>query len=324
MKSGGPADGRYTSAIAVSIAIALAGMVAAYLEVWPAASFDVAWTFSSLAALLGMLSARSRALPGNRARWTLWAIAAGAWFLGQMAWNLFGIIGFPGSPNAADFGWWLFAALVIVSLLRVPQGPRNVQVVATVESLPVVIAAVALCVGELWSTAVHSHLGLPSRVSALIYPAVYVSATVLMLQAMLAGTLRGARTLSMRLVLAGMVVQSFAFILWSGMLLNATYRPGSSPLDPLWVVGLSTIAVGGVLAARRPEAVARLEEPTTLGVVLPAGMFLALAARRPHSAVIGIPAGGLLVLRIGLLFSGTALIAPLDAARAPAQDDAGP
>jgi diguanylate cyclase (GGDEF)-like protein len=301
MKPGGPVDGRFTKAVAGSISISFAAMVASYLGVSPGTTFDVAWTFSALAAVLGMLSARSRALPGNRTRWTIWALAAGAWLFGQMAWNVYGVIGFPPSPNVADAGWWLFALLVIGSLLRFPKGPRSVQVVAAFESIPVIFAALALCVAELWSTAVHSHLDMAAKISALLYPALYVSATVLMLQAMLAGTLRGARTLAMRLVLGGMVAQSMAFILWGRILLQGTYVPGTTPLDPLWVVGLSAIAVGGVLAARQPENVARLEEPTALGVVLPAGLFLGLFAAVVAAQVNGMPQGG-------ILFSGTALI----------------
>jgi hypothetical protein len=233
-------------------------MVASYMGVSPSTTFDVAWTFSAIAAMLAMLVARSQAQPGNRARWTLWSLAASAWLIGQMAWNVYGITGYPSSPNIADVGWWLFPILVIGSLLRMPRGPRNVQVVAAVESLPLIFAAISLCVAELWSTAAHSHLAVSGRVSALIYPALYVSATVLMLQSMLAGTLRGARTLAMRLIFGGMVVQSTAFILWSSLLLRGTYVPGTTPLDPLWVVGLSAMAVGGVMAAWSPENVARL------------------------------------------------------------------
>ncbi|HET9720243.1 MAG TPA: diguanylate cyclase [Solirubrobacteraceae bacterium] len=295
-------------AVAGSIGVAFAAMVVSYLGISPSASFDVAWTFSSLAAVLGMLSARSRALPGNRSRWTIWALAAGAWLCGQMAWNVFGIIGFPASPNVADVGWWLFALLVIGSLLRLPQAPRTVQVVAAFESVPVIFAAVALVVAESWSAALHSHLLLAAKISALMYPALYVSATVLMIQAMLAGTLRGARTLAMRLVLGGMVVQSMAFILWGDVLLRGTYVPGTTPLDPLWVVGLSAIAVGGVLAALQPETVARLEEPTGLGVILPAGLFLGLFVAIVVAQVRGLPPGAGMTLRLGLFFSGAALI----------------
>ena len=44
----------------------------------------------------------------------------GCWLFGQLAWNLFGIVGSPTSPNAADFGWWAFAVLVMLSIVRMP------------------------------------------------------------------------------------------------------------------------------------------------------------------------------------------------------------
>ncbi len=308
VERGGRLDGWITATITGSIGIALLAMLASYLGGSPPACFDVSWTAAALAAMTGMFTARSRARPGNRTRWTLWALAATAWLVGQLARDVYGVVGFPSSPNVADFSWWLFAVLVIASLLRMPRGPRNVRIVVAVESVPLIFAAVALCVGELWGTAMHSHLDTASKVSALIYPGLYVSATILMLQAILAGPLRGANTRALRLVLAGMVVQSVAFILWSSMLLRNTYSLGTTPLDPLWVVGLSVIAVGGVMAAGAPEAVARLEEPSALGVILPAGMFLGLFVALVVAQVNGMSAGGALALRLGLLFSGTALI----------------
>ncbi len=45
---------------------------------------------------------------GDRAE-TLWAAASGCWLIGQLAWDLFGIIGFPLSPSLADIAWWGFA-----------------------------------------------------------------------------------------------------------------------------------------------------------------------------------------------------------------------
>lgn len=283
-------------------------MLLSYLGLSPATSFDVAWTLAAVAAMLGMIGARGRALPGNRIRWTLWALAAAAWLFGQLAWNLYGVIGFPSSPNVADAGWWVFALLVIASLIRAPDGPRSLQVVSAVESLSLIFAAVALCVTELYTTALHSQLDLASKISALVYPAVYVSAAILMVQSMLAGTLRGGRTLAIRLVLGGMVVQAVAFILWSSLLLKGSYHPGTTALDPLWVVGLSAIGVGGVLAAKQPENVARLEEPGSLGVILPAVMFFCLFAAIVVAQVKGMPEGAAMSLRLGILFCGTALI----------------
>ena len=75
-----------------------------------------------------------------------------------------------------------------------------------------------------------------------------------------------------------MVAQAVAFSLWSVQLLAGTYTPGATLLDPLWVVGLVAIGVGGLIAARAPEEVAELDEPARRGGVLPGVMFAALLA----------------------------------------------
>ena len=79
--------------------------------------WDVAWTAAAVSALAGTVAARRRAAPANRERWTLWAGASGCWLVGQLAWDVFGLRGFPQSPNLADFAWWGFALLVMISLV---------------------------------------------------------------------------------------------------------------------------------------------------------------------------------------------------------------
>lgn len=104
------------------------------------------------------------------------------------------MIGFPASPNLADIALWGFAGLVIVSMLRNGALSRRVQIVAVVETLPVIGAAVALVFAGLWHDASVSTLALGPKLSALAYPALYVSAAVLMAQAMIGGSLAGSRS----------------------------------------------------------------------------------------------------------------------------------
>ena len=270
--------------------------------------WDVAWTSAAVSALTGTLAARRAAAPANRERWTLWAAASVCWLGGQLAWDLFGAIGFPASPSVADVAWWGFALLVILSMLRSRAPSRRVQMVAVVETLPVVGAAVALVFAGLWHDASVSTLALGPKLSALAYPALYVSAAVLMAQAMVGGSLTGSRSRALPVTLGGMVAQAIAFSVWTVQLLDGTYVAGSSPLDPLWVIGLVAIGAGGHLAGRSPEAVSELDEPAKRGGVLPALLFgvllvcLVLAAR-------GDAANGVVItLGAGLLLSGGALI----------------
>ncbi|MGH2868710.1 MAG: diguanylate cyclase [Solirubrobacteraceae bacterium] len=270
--------------------------------------WDVAWTAAAGCALTGTLLARGAAAPANRARWTLWSAASGCWLAGQLAWNAFGIVGFPSSPNLADIAWWGFAVLVMVSMVRYRAPSRTVRLVAAIETLPVIGAAVSLVFAGLWHDASVSTLGLAPKLSALVYPALYISAAVLMLQAMIGGSLAGSRSRALPVTLGGMVAQAVAFCLWSVQLLAGTYTPGATLLDPLWVLGLVAIGVGALLAARAPEEIAELDEPAKRGGVLPAVMFVALLADLISAALSNAPTGAMITLAGGLFLSGAALI----------------
>jgi diguanylate cyclase (GGDEF)-like protein len=265
------------SVVVAPLVVALAAMLASRTIGWSGGCWDVAWTAGAISALAGMLVARQNAPETTRGRWTIWALAAGCWLLGQVAWDIYGVVGFPQSPSVADFAWWGFAVLVMASMLRL-RGPRSMRVVRLLEAVPLIAAAIALSMGELWSAASSSSLALGPKVSALVYPILYASAAVLMLQAMVSGALGTQRTAALRLVLGGMVAQALAFGLWSSQLLHGTYVPGHTLLDPLWVVGLGAIGVGGLLAARRPETAATADVPSNLGGLLPVAMFVLLTA----------------------------------------------
>lgn len=299
---------RLRIAVVAPLLVALGAMLACYAGLGAGACFDVAWTAAALSATIGTVAARRRARPENRARWTLWAVATGAWLLGQLLWNAYGVVGFPSDPNLADISWWVFALLVTASVLHLPRAERSDRAVAALESAPLICAAISLCLALLWGTAVRSTAPLLPRLADLTYPCVYASATILVVQAMLGGALRGMRQLSLRLVLGGIAAISFAFMMWSSQLLRGTYVPGTSVLDPLWVIGLGAIAVGGLLAARDPEGAPESVGPTHMGVVLPAGLFGLLVMALLYQVISGAPLRADAILVLGLLCSGVALI----------------
>jgi diguanylate cyclase (GGDEF)-like protein len=305
----GRLDRHLSVGVIAPLVVALGAMIGCYSGLKAGTCFDVAWTAAALSATIGTVAGRQRARPENRERWTLWAIAAGCWLFGQLIWNLYGVIGFSQDPNLADFGWWGFALLVMVSMLRFPRTERSILAVAAVESVPLICAAISLCLALLWGTQAHSAVPLAPRLSDLTYPCLYASATILTLQAMLGGALRGLQRWSLRLVLGGLAATSLAFMLWSSQLLRGTYVPGGSVLDPLWVVGLGAISIGGLIAARNPESPPALAEPNYMGVVLPAGMFTLLFAVLLLEAISGAPIRADEILVLGLLCSGAALIA---------------
>ena len=297
-------------------AVAVPAAVAAAALLWTAAqpadltlAWNVAWTAAALAALAGMLAARRHARGRMRARWTWWAAATACWLAGQIAWDLLPVTGWSESPNIADAGWWAFALLMIAGLLVSPGTSRAVRLLALLEALPLIAAAMALTFSELWDDAAASALPAFSRASALAYPVVYVSAAVLTLQAMVGGSLRGARDPGLQLVFAGIVAQAAAFIVWSQQLLHERYAVGESPIDPLWVVGLLAIAAGGLFSARTPESRAvAAHEPEARGGVLPAVTFVVLLGALVRSELEAADLAGRLALSAGLLLCGAMLI----------------
>ena len=294
--------------VVASGVVAVVAMLASWAGVSAVLCWNVAWTAAAVGALVGVLLGRAGASGVNRVRWTLWSAAAACWLLGQLAWDLFAVVGLPASPNVADAGYWGFAVVVIVSMLRASGRSRPLFAVTVAETLTLIAAAMALTFAELWLDASHSSLPLASRLSALAYPTVYVSAAVLTAQAIVGGSLRRNRSTASLLVLAGIIAQAMAFILWSHELLRQSYVTGGSVLDPLWVLGLLAIGAGGVLAADRPEQVIAAEEPSRHGGVLPALMFVVLIGALVHALVSRAPTGAGITLAGGLLLCGVSLI----------------
>src|SRR4051794_7125435 len=117
--------------VVILATLTAAAMLAAAWSSLPAeAMWNAAFTAGALTALAGMLDARRGAPAGSRDRWMWWIAASAAWLGGQLFWDVYSVIGFPASPSPADFGWYGFAALVIVGLLRAPGRSRGERAVA--------------------------------------------------------------------------------------------------------------------------------------------------------------------------------------------------
>ncbi len=291
--------------------LALAAMAVGRL-VWTGSLWwDVAWTSAAVSATGGTLLGRRAAASCNRGHWTLWAVASGCWLFGQLGWDLFSITSsahVPSSPNIADFSWWAFAILVTLSLVRMRTRSRALMIVGAAEVLPVTAAAAALTFALLWQDAGASVLPVAQRLSALVYPALYVSAAVLALQALIGGALTSVRSTGARVLLVGVMIESLAFILWSQRLLDQSYVSGKTALDPLWVVGLVAIGAGGALASRRPEPAAQAGEPGLRGGILPAGLFVVLLGALLRARLEHAPDPVAFILYAGLLFCGVSLV----------------
>jgi diguanylate cyclase (GGDEF)-like protein len=294
--------------VVLAVLTAVAMLAAAWLPLPTEAAWDTTFTLAALTALAGMLDARRNAAPGGRDRWGWWIAAAAAWLVGQLFWDLYGFTGFPASPNPADAGWYGFAALVIVGLLRAPGRSRGERIVAILEVLPLIAAAIALTYAQLWPDAVASSLTLKEQVAVLAYPALYVSAAILTVQAMIGGSLRRVTGPGPRLVLLGIAMQAVAFIAWSAQLLEGSYVMGATLIDPLWVAGLIVFGAGGALAGRRPVISAGVDDMSRRGAVLPAAMFLLLAADLIRAGFTEPLLGARVALAVALTTCGATLV----------------
>ena len=293
--------------------LALAAMAIGRL-VWTGALWwDVAWTSAAVSATAGTLLGRRAATSYNRGHWTLWAAASGCWLVGQLGWDLFSLTSaahVPSSPNIADFSWWAFAVLVMLSLVRMRTRSRALLIVGAAEILPVIAAAAALTFALLWHDAGASMLPVAQRLSALVYPALYVAAAVLALQALIGGALTSVRLTGARVLLVGVMVESLAFILWSKQLLDRSYVSGKSALDPLWVLGLVAIGIGGALASRASR-VRRPRRPASPGCGAGScrrGCSSCCSARCCGRRLEHAPDPVAFILYAGLLFCGASLV----------------
>src|SRR3954452_23693238 len=189
-------------AVGLSAVVAVAAMLVAD-AITPAVSWRVAFTSAGASALAGVLVARRAAAPDDRRRWSWWAAAASAWVAGQVAWDAYALTGSPAFERAGHGGFYLFAVIAIGGLLRSAEPTRAVRAVAAMEVVPLIAAAMSLTAGWLWEDASASTLPVVDRVIALLYPAVYVSAAVVTLQAIVGSSLRRISGRGARLVLAG-------------------------------------------------------------------------------------------------------------------------
>ena len=294
--------------VATPAGLAVVAMVLAKLTGAANLWWDVAWTSAAICALTGTVVGWRAVTGPARGRWTLWVAACACWLIGQLAWDVFGIVGAPASPNLADFGWWMFAILVTLSMVRMRTQSRSLRAVAAAEVLPVIAGATALTFALLWHHVANSMLPEAERLSALVYPTLYVSAGVLALQAVVGGAVSSVRSLPSRLGLGGVMTQALAFIMFSEQLLDGAYHPGATLIDPMWVLGLIATGAAGALSARQLEPEASAKDPGLRGGILPTALFLLLLTALVRARLEHAPTVVGFTLEAGLLFSGGALV----------------
>jgi diguanylate cyclase (GGDEF)-like protein len=259
-------------------------------------------------AVVGVGAARRASAPRARAGWALLLCGCAAWLVGELFWIAYGLTGYPSSPNAADLCWLAFAVLAGLGVMRLGAGARGRPVV-WLELVPLVVAVCALLTAVLWNHIGSSPLSTAAQITTLAYPLVYASAALVMLQSVVTGTLELRANVGMALFLVGLVVEAIAFVLWTPLLLTASYTPGSDPVDALWTLGMLLVGLGAAMA-RQPRAVRDVEEVShRRGGVLPSVTFAILAAVQAKLILADAPRGAEFALCAGVVITGVTLSA---------------
>ncbi len=265
------------------------------------------WTLSALAAVIGVATAMRRSVPADRAGWALLLGGCTAWLVGQLFWNFYGATSFPASPNPADICWLFVPLATAAGIHRLCRGGSRSLGISLLEAAPLVVAVSALIFALLDGNLHASRLPVIGQMTAVAYPILYISAALVMLQAVLAGGLDLRRNRGLVVVLGGLALDGVGFVLWAPQLLGGTYQIGSSVLDALWSIGTVMVGLGAWTSA--PALARPTDEPVSRrrNSLLPALTFVVLAV--VQTAANTDDGTAALALSVGVSVVGITLIA---------------
>jgi signal transduction histidine kinase len=259
--------------------LAAAATLASFpLEGWTAARMsDAAWTLAALFAVVTLARAARLCDERERRIWWSLAIAAAAWLLGQLVWDIYTLSGrIPPSPSVADLLWLSFPFAAAVGVYRFAPVDARVRRVLDADAIALASCVGALTVAYNWDALRSSALPISGRITEVAYPVTYTIVVALGLGA-LVGMPEMLRRRDLMLAFAGIVAEGAAFGLWCPEILQGTYRQGASLLDPLWTVGLLLMGAAGLLVRREVPFIAPSSDRLRRRILLPAAGFAALA-----------------------------------------------
>ncbi|HET7421793.1 MAG TPA: PAS domain-containing sensor histidine kinase [Candidatus Dormibacteraeota bacterium] len=261
-----------------AIAAAAAVVVSALFTGWTAfhwvsdqATIDVDDIGEAVAAFVAAIScgyAAKRNTGRTRVAWTLFAVSAFSWGVGEVVWSVYQIgygIAVPPSPAWSDLGFLLAVPLAVGGVFAFTSAPTRLvtrgQTVlsGTIVALSLLFIAWNFGLGKVYAT---SQATPAAQAVGLAYPVGdIVIATVLVVAMQRA---RRAEMARLALLLAGVAFNALADSAFAYLNANGTYGPLGSVLDTGWVVGYLMIALAPLWPAHQTHEEVVAEGPISL------------------------------------------------------------
>jgi PAS domain S-box-containing protein len=302
---------------AAAFLIAVVAGIAEYLVPPAAASWLAALSWTAAGAVaVGGLAFGARRVEGSQARraWGTLALAAACWLAGEVAYDIYLVIGqVPPVPSPADVPWVLCGAVCIAGLHRFSPFGREIRDGRTAAALDAV--ALYTIVGVLgaiifYGRAEASQVGLLSKITAIAYAALFSCVAVAFGQAIFR---RRALSRHPKLLAlgAGVVLEAVAFVLWAPQLLAGDYVIGRYASDGCWTAGMLCLGLAGVLAARGRPFEPPGEADLRRRAVLPTAAFALSLLLLPVLLLTDADVSVRLILQGGIIVAGACFVARL-------------
>jgi diguanylate cyclase (GGDEF)-like protein/PAS domain S-box-containing protein len=208
-------------------------------------------------------SRRSSRSPRLRRAWRLFALALFAQLAGQVAFQVYGLLGEKPYPSIADAIYLCFYPLMLAGLLALPAatGHRGSRLRLAVDLAVVAIggsaAVVYLVLGPTVVVGGESALQVGFSVA---YPAGDMVLVVGLASVLMRGSAASARW-ALRLLVAGVVLFVVGDLVYGYVTLHSSYQSGDA-IDTAWIVALALMAIAGTTqrASDDGEAIATTRE----------------------------------------------------------------
>jgi diguanylate cyclase (GGDEF)-like protein len=254
-------------------------------------------------------SRRSARSPRLRRAWRFFAAGLFAQLAGQVAFQVYGLVGSKPYPSIADALYLGFYPLMLAGLLSLPAaaGRAGSRVRLVVDLAVVAIGGSAAVVYLVLGPTLVANSGSALQVGfSVAYPAGDLVLLVGLASVLTRGSALSAR-LALRLLVAGVVLFVLGDVVYGYASLHSGYESGD-PIDTAWIVALALMAIAGTTqrGSDREESVGRARDGASwlppAAVAFGFGMLLFSLRRAPLfpdlvMVVIAIVLAGLVLAR---------------------------